>query len=211
TWIGALMLVVTSYLMLRNIERSFNVIWGVGQLRQGLASFLLYGSVLSLGPLMLGAGFAISSYVASLALFDQVANFTQNLGAGASVLEVFPALLTVAGFTLLYSAVPNCGVQLRHALIGAVVVALAFTVVKWVFTSFIAGASYAIVYGTFAAIPIFLLWIYVCWVVILFGANLVRSIPLFAMNAMTETVHPSLVLLALMHKLWERQQNGEVL
>lgn len=211
TWIGAVMLLVTSYLMLRNIERSFNLIWGVGQLRQGLSSFLLYWSVLSLGPLMLGVGFAISSYVASLTLFDQVVNITDFFGADAVLLELFPLVLTTGAFTLLYAAVPNCGVQLRHAFAGAVVVALSFMVVKWVFTSFIAGASYELVYGTFAAIPIFLMWIYVCWVVILMGANLVRSIPLFAMNAMTETAHPSLVLLALMHKLWERQQNGEIL
>src|SRR5690606_11604072 len=71
TWVGALMLFVTSYLMLVNVERNFNLIWGVEESRKGLSSFLLYWSVLSLGPLLLGVGFAISSYVTSLTLFER--------------------------------------------------------------------------------------------------------------------------------------------
>lgn len=211
TWIGAMMLLVTAWLMLRNIERSFNQIWGVGELRKGLASFLLYWSVLSLGPLLLGIGFAISSYITSLALFERFTAMSAVLGARSVALEFFPVLLTTGAFTLLYVAVPNCAVRLRHALIGAVTVALAFKVVKWVFARFIATASYEFVYGTFAALPIFLLWLYVCWVVILLGANLVRSIPQFAGSTTAEKVHPTLLLLALLHRFWQKQQLGEPL
>lgn len=211
TWAGAVMLLVTAFLMLRNIERSFNQIWGVAEQRKGMASFLLYWCVLSLGPLLLGLGFAISSYITSLALFDQFTAVSDVIGARNLALQLFPLLLTTAAFTLLYAAVPNCGVQFRHALVGALVVALSFKVVKWVFTQFIASASYELIYGTFAAIPIFLMWIYLCWLVILFGANLVRGIPLFTVTANADQVHPTLLLLALIHRFWEKQQRGETL
>lgn len=210
TWAGAAMLLGTAYLMLVNIERNFNRIWGVSEQRKGLTSFLLYWSVLSLGPLLLGVGFGISSYVTSLALFDRFSQF-QLVGGHNLLLGLFPVLLTTIAFTLLYVAVPNCGVKLRHGFMGALAVALAFIVVKWAFSLFIATASYALIYGTFAAIPAFLIWLYLCWVVILFGANFVRSIPLYGSRMGSEEVHPSLLLLALLHKFWEKQQSGGVL
>jgi membrane protein len=211
TWMGAVMLLVTSYLMLVNVERSFNHIWGVGELRKGLISFLLYWSVLSLGPLLLGVGFAISSYITSLTLFERFSEFSDLFGARKLMLGIFPVLLTAGAFTLLYVAVPNCGVKFRHGLAGATVVSLTLIVVKKVFTLSIATASYQFIYGTFAAIPIFLLWLYVGWVVILFGANMVRAIPLFSTDTATDDVHPSLLLLALIHKFWEKQQTGSEL
>lgn len=210
TWAGAVMLLVTAYLMLVNVERNFNRIWGVGEQRKGIASFLLYWSVLSLGPLLLGLGFAISSYVTSLELFEAFTDFSDVFGARSLMLGLFPLVLSTLGFTLLYVAVPNCGVRFRHALYGGLAVALTFVVVKWIFTTFIAGASYQLIYGTFAAVPIFLMWIYVCWTVILFGANLVRAFPLYGSSTGTEDVHPVLLLLALLHRLWQQQQSGGV-
>lgn len=211
TWAGAVMLFVTAYLMLVNVERNFNRIWGVNEQRKGVASFLLYWSVLSLGPLLLGVGFAISSYFTSLHLFETFTEISDVMGARNLAIGIFPVVLTTTAFTLLYVAVPNCGVKIHHGLCGALAVALTFVLVKWIFKRFIATASYELVYGTFAAIPVFLLWLYICWVIILLGANLVRSIPLYGSNAGTEEVHPGLLLVALLHKLWEKQQLGTVL
>jgi len=70
TWVGILVLTVTAYLMLLNIEQAFNVIWHIRRSRRGVSSFLLYWAILSLGPLLLGAGFAISTYIASFTLFS---------------------------------------------------------------------------------------------------------------------------------------------
>lgn len=209
TWAGAVMLLATAYLMLVNIEEHFNNIWGVNKHRQGLASFLLYWCVLSLGPLLLGLGFAISSYLASLSLFQRFTEVTDYFGANALLLRVFPSLMTVGAFTLLYSAVPNCPVRVRYAFAGAVAVALALVLLKWLFGLFIATASYQVVYGTFAALPIFLLWLYVCWVVILCGANLVHSLPNWQYQRERQGVHPTLLLFALLHLFWRRQQQGE--
>ncbi len=211
TLIGLIMLIVTSYLMLTNIERSFNLIWGVSEQRKGLASFLLYWSVLSLGPMLLGIGFAISSYITTLEFFDSITEVSDFVGVSNIALNFFPTVLTAFAFTLVYVAVPNCGVKLIHGFIGGLVVALFFILVKLIFTRFIASASYEFVYGTFAAIPIFLLWIYVCWVVILMGANLVRSIPLFSAQQVSGGVNPVILMLALLHKFWEKHQTGESL
>jgi membrane protein len=211
TWVGAIMLLVTAYLMLANVEGSFNKIWAVSEERKGLSSFLLYWSVLSMGPLLLGIAFAISSYITSLVLFERFTAISDLIGASSVLLELFPTVLTIGAFTLLFVAVPNSAVRIRDGLIGAVVVAIAFKIVKWIFATFIAKASYPFIYGTFAAIPIFLIWIYMCWVVILFGANLVRSIPLFSTHNVAIAVHPCLLLLALMHKFWDLQRQGRSL
>ena len=209
TWAGAVMLLATAYLMLVNIEEHFNSIWGVSQHRQGVASFLLYWCVLSLGPLLLGLGFAISSYLTSLSLFQRVTEVTNQLGANALLLRLFPSLLTVGAFTLLYTAVPNCPVRMRHALTGAAVVAFSLVLLKWLFGMFIATASYQLVCGTFAALPIFLLWLYVCWVVILCGANLVHALLNWRHQNEQKEVHPTLLLFVLLHLFWRRQQQGE--
>ncbi len=209
TWVGAVMLLVTSFLMLLNIERSFNRIWEVREPRKGLNSFLLYWSVMSLGPILLGLGFAISSYLTSLNLFDSILDISEVLGTTNLFLGVFPLLLTAGAFTLIYIAVPNCGVRFHHGLIGGLTVAISFLVLKQVFTWFIGMASYQLVYGTFAAIPIFLLWIYLCWALILMGANLVRALPAYSTEYKSGRVHSHLLLIALLHKFWLRQQNGE--
>jgi len=211
TWVGAMMLLVTSFLMLRNIENSFNRIWQVREPRKGLNSFLLYWSVMSLGPILFGLGLAISSYITSLNLFESFLDISESLGTTSFLLGLFPLILTAGAFTLLYIAVPNCGVRFLHGLIGGLIVAVSFLLVRQVFTWFIAMASYQLVYGTFAAVPIFLLWIYICWVVILLGANLVRSLPAYSTEYKNKRVHPHIVLIALLHKFWLLQKQGDSL
>jgi membrane protein len=177
TWIGAVMLVVTGVLMLRSIESCFNHIWGVPEMRKGWLSVVLYWLAISLGPLLLGIGLVLNSYLASMSLFERFSELSDVIGARSALLEFFPTLLAIGAFTLLYLTVPNTSVGARDALIGAVVVVLVLKIVKWGFTLSIATASYELVYGTFAAVPVFLLWLYICWAVILCGANLVRCLP----------------------------------
>lgn len=177
TWAGGLMLIITAVLMLRAIESNFNRIWGVPEMRKGTFSLLAYWGVMSLGPFMLGIGLVLSSYLTSLSLFERFTELSGLIGARSAVLEFFPALLATGAFMLLYMTVPNCRVGKRDALIGSVVVVLILNGVQWVFTLSITTASYQLVYGTFAALPIFLLWLYVCWAVILAGANLVYCLP----------------------------------
>lgn len=170
---GVALLMVTAYLMLKNIEATFNAIWSVPRGRRGLSNFLLYWAVLSLGPILLGAGLVMSTYLLSLRFFvDEVS----SLGIMKWFLSFFPWVLTSGAFTLLFVAVPNCRVPFRDALIGGVVSALCFEVAKDLFAVLVSRTTYELIYGAFALFPLFLLWVYILWIIILAGAVLVRSL-----------------------------------
>ncbi|TVP87840.1 MAG: virulence factor BrkB family protein [Pseudomonadaceae bacterium] len=174
TGVGIALLIVTAFLMLVNIEKAFNAIWRIRQPRRGVSSFLLYWAVLSLGPLLLGAGFVISTYVTSLAFFTGDDTLSE---AWAWLLGWVPLLLSIAAFTLIFVAVPNTRVPLRHGFAGGVLVALLFEGAKALFALYVAlFPGYQLIYGAFAAFPLFLLWIYISWVIVLFGAELVSNL-----------------------------------
>jgi membrane protein len=126
---------------------------------------------------LIGASLSITSYLvgASLGLTRETPL------AGTAILWLVPIVLTWAAFTLLYYGVPNRTVKPRHALAGGLVAALAFEVMKRSFAFYIAQfPTYTLVYGAFAVIPIFLLWIYFSWVVIVVGALIAALAPDFA-------------------------------
>ena len=171
TAVGIVFLVITAFMMLRSIENTFNQVWQLKSGRKGLSSFLLYWAILSLGPLMLSAGLAVSSYLASFSLWKE--DWVPTYGTLALGLFV-PYLTSFLAFTLIYWAVPNCNVPLRHAAIGGGLVALFFEIGQEVFaeaTTFF--PSYQLIYGAFAAVPLFLMWLYLSWLVILLGAEIV--------------------------------------
>ena len=173
TGFGVGMLVVTAYLMLTNIEKTFNMIWGVKQARRGLSSFLLYWAVLSIGPLLLGMGMVLSTYLLSVKIM--VEQYDQ-LGVLALVFRYASFLMTSTAFTLLFAAVPNCRVPFRHALLGGLVTALCFELLKIGFGNMVAGSSISLIYGAFAVVPLFLIWINALWMIVLAGAVFVRSL-----------------------------------
>ncbi len=170
---GLAFLTVSAYLMLKNIEANFNAIWGVARGRRGVANFLLYWAVLSLGPLLLGAALAMNTYLAS---FRLVVGHYDSVGLIETVLQLAPWLLTWAAFTLLFVAVPNCKVPVAHGLIGGFITTLFFQALKSVFGWIVSHSSFTLVYGAFAAVPLFLLWVNLMWTVILGGAVFVHTI-----------------------------------
>lgn len=165
---GMVFLVVTAVLMVFNMEQAFNTIWRVRRSRSGITAFMLYWGLLTLIPIFLGVGFAISSYVFSLPLIEGT---TQTLGLKKPFLTLSPYLLTFVAFTVLYITLPNCKVSVRHAMIGGFVATLLFELAKYAFGLYVLHfPTYELLYGTLAAIPIFLLWVYLSWLIILFGA-----------------------------------------
>ncbi|AQZ95052.1 YihY family inner membrane protein [Halopseudomonas phragmitis] len=207
TGIGVALLIVTAFLMLVNIEKAFNAIWRIRQPRRGVSSFLLYWAVLSLGPLLLGAGFVVSTYLTSLSFLRGEAPLALAWGW---LLGWIPLLLSVAAFTLIYVAVPNTRVPLRHGLIGGALVAVLFEAAKASFALYVAMfPGYQLIYGAFAAFPLFLLWIYVSWLIILFGAELVCN--LGNSSAWQRPAYPRLVnLLGMLQVFIQAQRNGQV-
>ena len=108
-------LLVTAILMLRNIEHAFNHIWRARENRGALSSFLLYWAVLTLAPITIGLAVALNTY---LATYTQSLASLEQLGTNTTVVQITSLCLSTLGFSLIYAAVPNCPVPLKHALLG---------------------------------------------------------------------------------------------
>ncbi len=172
--VGAVALLLTSAAMMGMIERVFNQIWKVRQARPLPQRVMIYWALVTLGPLMFGLSITATS---------QLVMATSDLARAAPLVgTVFYTLvsvaLTTAAYTLLYMAVPNRFVDWRDAVWGALVAALAFEIAKRLFAMFIRQfPTYAIIYGALAALPLFLLWIYLSWIITLVGALLTAALP----------------------------------
>ena len=207
TVIGVIFLAVTSILMLRTIEQNMNRIWQVNQSRKGTTSLLMYWAVLTLGPMCLGAGLGISSYLTSVTLLTDAVDL---LGGARFWFNLLPLAFTTLMLSMLYIIVPNCFVPLRAGLIGGFVAGLFFEGAKAAFAMFIKlSPSYQVVYGAFAAVPVFLLWIFISWNLVLAGAELTRTIVVF--DEHRRRVPHMQSLLRLLEILWERQREGRTL
>lgn len=206
TAVGAMFLFITSVMMMKNIEAAFNRIWRVKQSRKGMSSFLLYWAILSLGPLLIGLGLFISSYIASITFVSEA---TAIVGR-TNLLSLLPVLLSIAAFTLLYCAVPNCRVPFKNAVTGAVVVAILFEIAKRAFALFaVQFPSYELIYGAFAAVPLFLAWIFITWIIILLGAELTRLLTVFNTRAAGGFQSNFQTVIGVLRELWLAQHQGK--
>ncbi|MFD1216130.1 MULTISPECIES: YihY family inner membrane protein [Microbulbifer] len=207
TGVGVAFLLVTAGLMLRNIEVTFNAIWDIPRGRRGISSFLLYWAILSLGPILLGAGMAATTYLFS----QRVLGENDMLGMLPVVLRVLPWLFTAIAFTLLFVAVPNCRVPLRHGIAGGVITAFAFEAAKYLFGAIVARSSLQAIYGAFAFVPLFLMWIFLIWIIVLAGCVLVRTLSAYHAAAQGRDYSDLMAALVLLQKMFSKYQQGEAL
>jgi len=172
--VGAVALLFTSSAMMGMIERVFNQIWRVRQPRPLLQRVMVYWALVTLGPILFGLSLTVTSqlFLATSGLAD-VAPFVSAL-----FYTVVSVALTTGAYTLLYTAVPNRYVDWRDAVWGALVAALAFEIAKRGFGVFIRQfPTYTLIYGALAALPLFLVWIYLSWMITLVGAVLAAALP----------------------------------
>lgn len=176
TLIGTIMLIATVLLLLSTIDEAFNEIWGVRHPRPIITRIAVYWVALTLGPIALaGSVFATSQIVATSIAFIGADTQTRTLASNLLPLGLLGTLLT-----FLYFAVPNHPVRLLHAMAGGFSTAFAFLMMQRLFGFFIAlSPSYTLVYGAFAAVPIFLIWLYASWVLVLLGAIFAATFPEF--------------------------------
>ena len=168
TGLGLAGLLVTALLLLSTIEDAFNQIWSVAKGRTLSQRLLLYWAMLTLGPILMVISIAVTTYLGSNVLGQWVSVAS---GPHEVVLGALPVLLQALGFFLMYLIVPSCPVRPRSALVGAVVTLALFELTKFGFVIFISNFdTYQIIYGAMWSIPVFLLWIYLSWLVILLGA-----------------------------------------
>jgi membrane protein len=185
TAIGIAFLAVTALMLILTVDEVLNRIFRV-QRRRGLAQrLLMYWAVLSLGPLLIGASLSMTSFLVGSSLgYLELGWLTRG------VLGLLPFLFTCAALAMLYLVVPFRRIDPRHALIGAVVASLLFETAKRGFAIYIAKfPTYSLIYGAFATVPIFLLWLYLSWLVVLFGATLTAMLPGYhgALGRMADT------------------------
>lgn len=176
TGAGVVALVVSLLITLNGVEAAFNRIWRVADARPKLIRFLVYWTVITLGALVATSTLALSSRVFALALFDtDTGRWLQELS-----IALAPWVIEWLAFTTLYRVVPHRRVAWRHALIGAALATVLFEGIKAAFGLYLGSFnSYQRIYGAVAFAPIFLLWIYLTWVVILLGASLASALAAF--------------------------------
>ncbi|MBL8512280.1 MAG: YihY family inner membrane protein [Betaproteobacteria bacterium] len=173
TLLGLLIIVVSAVAMLFTIDSAFNDIWRVRQQRALWKRLLVYSSLLVLGPLLVGASLSATAYVAHWThQFERMLPFLDDL-----ILKLVPLALTTAALVLAYRVMPNRLVPFQHALVGGMIAATLFEVVKYLFVAYVARmGSYSAVYGAFASVPLFLGWLYFSWMVVLIGAELTATL-----------------------------------
>ncbi len=174
TALGIVLLGVTAIMLMLTIDRAFNTIWRVKRPRSLIQRVLIYWSVLTIGPMLIGGSLSLTSWLVS-----------QSLGLGRQApeltiafLRLGPLVMTSVAFGFLYRTVPNRQVTVLDAVVGGIIAAFAFEAMKIGFGHFVANfASYKLVYGTFASLPILLMWIYLSWVVVIFAAVITAVLP----------------------------------
>ncbi len=181
TAIGVIGIAATGVLLLVTVEDQLNIIWRVTSPRPWGQRVLAYWTLITLGPLLVGLSLSLSTYfeiAARHAGFSQEAFQWIESGWLHGLARAVPALLEFVALTLLYGLIPNCAVRWRDAALGALIATTAIEILKIGFTIYIGAMSYyQTVYGALAAIPIFLLWMYISWMAVLLGAEAAAALP----------------------------------
>ncbi|MGK2926119.1 MAG: YihY family inner membrane protein [Lysobacterales bacterium] len=170
---GTITLILTALLLMVRIEVAFNRIWRVDRSRPLTNRIVMFWATLTLVPLLIAATVALSA---------------QRIFGASGFLGVLPLWMPAVGtflltwilFTLSFVLVPNRAVAIRHALAGALLTTVLFSLARAGFVAYVSNASYNVIYGALATVPLFLFWLYLVWIVILLGASLAASLTTFS-------------------------------
>lgn len=172
--VGGVVLMLTAIATMATIDKTFNQIWKVKRSRPLLQRVVVYWAIITLGPLLIGMSMSGSSF-----LFSATNDMIKGMPiVGAIFNTVIAIVFTMSAYTLLYLTVPNRQVDWRDAAWGALFAAIAFEIAKRLFSVFIKQfPTYTVIYGALAALPLFLIWVYLSWVITLFGAVIAAALP----------------------------------
>ena len=177
TGISSLVMFFSALSMMVSVEDRMNRIWRVQRQRGWVSRLLLYWAALTLGPILIVGGIAVASFATALPMLSGAAD---TLNIKARLVAVLPFVVTFLTLMLIYMVVPNRRIHWRNAAIGALMGAILFELARWGFARFIHQAqTYQQVYGVLAALPIFLLWIYLSWVIVILCASVAAAVSAF--------------------------------
>jgi membrane protein len=212
TGAGTIFLIATAILLMSTIERSLNRIWRVKAPRRPVNRLVIYWAVLTLGPLLMGASLVVTSYLAASPGLapEAVRGVVQEI-----LFQLMPFTVALVAFALIFIVVPNRRVLWRHAMAGALLSAILFELAKGAFVWYVTNfPTYERLYGALATIPLFLVWIYLSWVVVLLGASVAAALTTFSYRKTEWRWNPrhELVLaVRLLGHLWQAQRRGRSL
>jgi membrane protein len=208
---GIAILAISSVMTMLTIDRTFNTIWRVRRPRSLVSRLLIYWAVLTVGPLLIGASLSVTSWLISLSM----GLVRDTEGAQVVLLKIVPLFLTCAALAFLYRTVPNRRVDTRDAMAGGALAGMAFEGMKAAFGIYIKSVpTYKLVYGAFASFPIFLLWIYISWLVIIIGAEVTAALPYLRTGGVRLRRRPGeqfLEAIRLLRLLHQAYQSGRVM
>ncbi|MCK4913101.1 MAG: YihY family inner membrane protein [Planctomycetes bacterium] len=166
TIFGCIIIIWAALALLMTIERAFNNIWHVGKGRNFLQRTINYWALLTLGPLLLGAGIYVSTRYASIGQLQQTI-------LSHTAPAVLSYLVTTIAFFFLYFVLPNTKVNAKSAIWGAAIAALVWALAKWGFGIYVVKfIPYSQIYGVMGLVPLGVLWIFISWIIVLFGLQL---------------------------------------
>ncbi len=192
TAIGGGFLLLTVLVLIMSVDSALNDIWHVNRQRTIGQRLLVYWALISLGPLLTGASLWTTGFLAreSLGLVTEIPHFLEV------TLNCIPFVLSALGFSILFIIVPNCRVRRTDALIGGFVTAVILEGMKFGFAFYVSQFStYTVIYGAFAALPVFLIWVYVSWLGVLLGAMVAANLPSVRLQRLDSASKPGSDLL----------------
>lgn len=213
--VGLITLLLTILFLLSNVENAFNRLWQVSENRSWFRRFADYFSVISFGPLFLLAAISMSSSLHSQTLVQWILKQPLLGEAVLVLLGITPFLVIWAAFILLYMFMPNTRVRFSSAAVGGITAGTLWLITQWGYVSFQIGVGkYNAIYGTMAALPVFMIWLYIGWMIALAGGALSRTWQgretlSFEQHSGQETSWHPLQVLALLSLLYRRFQTGE--
>ena len=176
TALGIVWLAVTAIMLLSTIEAAFNAIWRIDSPRPLMMRLVAYWTTLTLGPLLLGAGLSLSTVIFAAGNFSRLG--IESEFAFGGVVRVLPFMFAAIGLAIVYLALPHRRIEWRHALLGGIIAALMFEGLKTLFGLYVSRVgTFQSVYGSLSALPVFLIWMYLGWAVVLFGAAIAAARP----------------------------------
>jgi len=174
--VGLVALIFTVVTLLGNIEEAFNDIWGVAETRSYSRKFSDYISVVVITPILLLAATSVTTSLQSETLVHWLieARFFGNFIL--TLFKLVPYISIWTALVFLYIFIPNTKVSFRSALVGGLLTGVTWQIAQWAYIHFQIGVSkYNAIYGTLSALPIFMVWIYTSWIIVLFGVEVVYA------------------------------------
>jgi membrane protein len=170
--VGGASLFVTTVLGLTNVEKAFNKIWGIERERSLMRRFADYLAVLVVAPLLFTVAVSLATSLRSETILQQVLSYPGLAQAYELGLRQAPTVLLLLGFAFLYWFLPNTSVRIGPALLGGLVAAVLFGIAQALYIGFNVGVTRSnAIFGSFAALPLLLVWLYVSWIVVLLGCE----------------------------------------